>query len=82
MPSLSYTLNHHGVTLLNDQTLLFQCDKCGQLWSPNLLPNGGRLPKGYWKCPNKCNYEPEQFKHTPEVRAYFAERNRKQRTKV
>ncbi len=32
------------------------CDNCGQAWSPNLLP-GGRLPRGYWKCPRgwDCN---------------------------
>jgi hypothetical protein len=25
------------------------------LWTPNLLP-GGRLPRGYWQCPNGCNH--------------------------
>lgn len=25
-------------------------DNCGQIWSPSLLA-GGRLPRGYWKCP-------------------------------
>ena len=34
--------------------LQLQCKNCGQIWSPNLLP-GGRLPKGYWRCPNGCN---------------------------
>ena len=26
----------------------------GQVWSPN-LGAGGRLPNGYWRCPNGCN---------------------------
>lgn len=30
------------------------CERCGQAWSPNLR-GGGRLPRGYWKCPNGCN---------------------------
>jgi len=32
----------------------FRCKKCGQEWSPNLL-SGGKLPKGWWKCPRGCN---------------------------
>jgi ribosomal protein L37AE/L43A len=41
-----------------------------------------RLPKGYWKCPKGCNWKEKQFKHPPEVRAYFADRNRKQRERA
>ncbi len=36
-----------------DQTV-FECEECGQVWSPNLLP-GGRFPRGYRTCPNGCN---------------------------
>jgi len=32
----------------------FVCPQCGKAWSPNVL-SGGRMPKGYWHCPNKCN---------------------------
>ena len=35
--------------------VVLRCMECGQVWSPNLLPNGGRLPKRYWQCPNGCN---------------------------
>ena len=34
----------------------YRCLKCGVVWSPNLR-KGGRLPKGWWRCPNKCNKE-------------------------
>lgn len=43
-----------GVRLLNSENTLLQCDRCGQKWSPDLLP-GGRLPARYWHCPNGCN---------------------------
>lgn len=39
---------------------LLRCMECGQVWSPNLLPDGGRLPKRYWRCPNGCNAEPQE----------------------
>lgn len=43
-----------GVEIVDlDQTIL-HCKKCGQGWSPNIQP-GGKLPRGYWKCPNGCN---------------------------
>lgn len=32
----------------------YRCQQCGQVWSPN-SPAGGRLPRGWWKCPNGCN---------------------------
>jgi hypothetical protein len=80
MPSLNFTLKQKNVILLDDRRIILQCNNCGQTWSPNLLEKG-RLPKGYWKCPNRCNYEEKEYKHSPEIRAYFAERNRKQREK-
>ena len=43
-----------GVSLVSLSNLLLRCDRCGQGWSPNLQP-GGRLPRGYWKCPKGCN---------------------------
>ena len=33
---------------------LYRCNQCGETWSPNLM-HGGRLPKGWWRCPNGCN---------------------------
>ena len=80
MPSLKYTLKHRNVTLIDERRTWLQCNACGQTWSPN-IQEGGRLPKGYWKCPHGCNFEPQEFKHPPEVRAYFAKRNREQRKK-
>ncbi len=43
-----------GVTITDIRRTMLRCDKCGQYWSPNIQP-GGRLPRGYWKCPNGCN---------------------------
>ena len=34
--------------------LVVICNQCGAKWSPNLR-TGGRLPRGWWKCPNGCN---------------------------
>ncbi|GMV81482.1 MAG: hypothetical protein AMXMBFR7_26660 [Planctomycetota bacterium] len=35
--------------------LSFLCDECGNEWWPN-LKSGGKLPRGYWKCPRGCNH--------------------------
>jgi hypothetical protein len=36
--------------------VILRCTACGWVWSPNLR-SGGRLPKGYWKCPGGCNHD-------------------------
>jgi|GEM_PF-2056591 len=36
------------------QAPLLECQMCGEMWGPNLLPNG-RLPSDYWKCPKGCD---------------------------
>lgn len=43
-----------GVEIVNPNTMLLKCKACQQPWSP-ILRSGGRLPKGYWHCPNGCN---------------------------
>lgn len=43
--NVSFWCEHQG---------MFQCDECGQVWSPCLQP-GGRLPRRFWLCPNGCN---------------------------
>jgi hypothetical protein len=78
MPPFKYILKKNGVTLLDEKRIILKCNHCGQIWSPN-IQSGGRLPKGYWKCPNGCNYEPKEYKHPKEVRAYFAKRTREYR---
>ena len=40
--------------------IVLRCLECGQVWSPNLLPNGGRLPKSYWRYPNGCNVDSQE----------------------
>jgi hypothetical protein len=47
-------LKKFGVTVVEEQKVILNCDKCGQGWSPNIQP-GGKMPRGYWKCPNGCN---------------------------
>ena len=44
-----------GVEIINPERVMLKCKSCQQQWSPNIL-SGGRLPKGYWKCPNRCNW--------------------------
>ena len=43
-----------GVTIYCDHTGKLQCRDCGQIWQP-MLRRGGKMPRGYWKCPNGCN---------------------------
>jgi len=43
-----------GIEFEDSHSVHLKCKKCGQRWSPN-LQEGGRLPRGYWKCPNGCN---------------------------
>jgi hypothetical protein len=57
--SLERRLKRVGVALLDAHSLRLACENCGQTWSPNLQP-GGRLPRGYWKCPNGCNELPAE----------------------
>jgi hypothetical protein len=42
-----------GVTIVSERPCL-RCDRCGQAWYPDLLA-GGKLPRGYWRCPQGCN---------------------------
>lgn len=51
-------LERAGVLLLSSNSIWLECKDCEVRWSPNMLP-GGRLPKGYWLCPNGCN-KPER----------------------
>lgn len=32
----------------------YRCTACGGVWSP-MLGAGGRLPRGWWHCPDNCN---------------------------
>ncbi len=45
-----------GVEITDSHRVWLRCTNCGQGWSPNLL-SGGRMPRGYWKCPNECNWQ-------------------------
>ena len=76
LASLKSTLKKHNVSLIEEKRL--SCNKCGESWNI-VIQSSGRLPKGYWKCPKKCNYQEREYKHSPEVRAYFAKRNREQK---
>lgn len=44
-----------GVQILNRYDLELECMRCAERWSPKRTP-GGRLPRGYWHCPNRCNW--------------------------
>ena len=34
----------------------YRCLKCGQIFQP-MVQVGGRMPPGWWLCPNRCNWE-------------------------
>lgn len=46
-----------NVVLLDRKDIRLACNDCGREWSP-MLRHDGRLPKGYWKCPEECNHQP------------------------
>jgi hypothetical protein len=43
-----------GITIKSRKPLFLACRRCDSTWSPNLQA-GGKLPRGYWKCPKGCN---------------------------
>jgi len=45
-----------GVQCVDHSTGLFECLECGRRWYA-CFQNGGRLPRGYWKCPSGCNHD-------------------------
>jgi len=47
-------LDKVSVEIMDHNSLRLRCEQCEQVWSPN-LGTGGRLPNGYWRCPNGCN---------------------------
>ena len=47
-------LKRVGVSIIDETRIMLKCDQCDARWSPNLR-TGGNLPRGYWKCPNRCN---------------------------
>ncbi len=44
-----------GVRIQNKYDLSLECLSCGEVWAPARHPDG-TLPRGYWKCPNRCNW--------------------------
>ncbi|MGH9627491.1 MAG: hypothetical protein ACRD7E_03895 [Bryobacteraceae bacterium] len=44
-----------GVRLLNKYGRVLQCEQCGTTWSPELAQEGS-LARGFWRCPNRCNW--------------------------
>jgi hypothetical protein len=44
-----------GVRICNRYDLCFECLTCGEVWSPQLYDDD-TLPRGYWRCPNRCNW--------------------------
>jgi hypothetical protein len=47
-------LGRAGVVVRSTSAIWLECRDCGQQWSPLLRP-GGKLPRGYWRCPDGCN---------------------------
>ena len=49
-----YQLKKVGVSLVKTGLLKLRCRECNETW--RIKQKGLRLPKGYWKCPNGCNW--------------------------
>ena len=50
-------LKRVGVVLIDEHEIRLGRKECGREWSP-MLRKGGRLSKGYWRCPEECNGKP------------------------
>ncbi len=48
-------LSRFGVRRLNRYDLFLECFHCRATWAPR-LKRDGTLPRGYWECPNRCNW--------------------------
>jgi hypothetical protein len=44
-----------GVRLLNKYGRILQCEACEATWRPHLTGDGS-FPRGFWRCPNRCNW--------------------------
>jgi hypothetical protein len=42
----------NGAQLVDASLGLVRRDDCGHAWCVNLQPDGGRLPRGWWRCPH------------------------------
>lgn len=43
-----------GIRLVDAERAHLYCEACGLGFSPDFI-TGGKLPRGYWRCPNGCN---------------------------
>lgn len=44
-------LQKANVECIDEMRSTLKCKHCGCTWSPN-IKEGGRMPRGYWKCPH------------------------------
>jgi DNA-binding transcriptional MerR regulator len=58
----AHELRKVGVEILDEDNHRLRCATCHTAWDFSMTP-GGRLPKGYWHCPEGCN-QPEKKQPT------------------
>jgi hypothetical protein len=66
VPSLDFlkSMKRTGLRVMKFSPLRLFCRECCTDWQPKKLP-GGKLPNGYWRCPNGCNrHKPAESKTT------------------
>ncbi len=65
-------LHKRGDELISDgvSNITFQCKLCGTIHSPN-LQEGGKLPRGYWVCPDKCNKGASKAEVQKDILSYY-----------
>ena len=47
-------LERVGIELVDENKIWFRCKVDGKVWSPD-IQTGGKLKRGWWRCPNGCN---------------------------
>lgn len=52
------SLERVGVNLLDPHQPALRCKTCGQIWVPDMGPDG-RLPEGWWVCPTNPEHTTE-----------------------
>ena len=54
------SLNQVGVDLVNEMARVLRCQTCRYVWAPRSARDDGRLPSGWWKCPNDPRHTQEK----------------------
>jgi hypothetical protein len=62
------SMNKVGAQIIDrfEDSVRLRCRVCNKEWI-FLIGENGRLPRGYWHCPNKCNAKNEAQSLAPSI---------------